>query len=305
MLISIPAFLSYLLIIGPTRAQVSAPNCTDSTFAWSYNSLQQNPCWVSAYLEATCNNGLFSVPPLPPGRSYAGPSTGDIDKNNICQCNTVVYNLISACDACQGSGWISYFAWSFNCTTKVTPGTFPNPVPAGTRVPKWAYIDSYTGDSWNISAAQLTGDSPEVTGTVSIVPTRFSQSTLTPTSSVSRSGSLSTSAPTPHSRSNTGAIAGGVVGGIVGAALIAGIWSWFAIRQRRARSAPYPDFQGGKREHQPPYSLAEGAPKVYDPSDPTTYPSKVYLPLAMSNQRFGSASHLQPNNCGYRGLPEV
>ncbi|KAH9035487.1 hypothetical protein EDB85DRAFT_1943629 [Lactarius pseudohatsudake] len=57
MLISIPAFLFYLLIIGPTRAQVGAPNCTDSTFAWSYNSLQQNPCWVSAYLEATCNNG--------------------------------------------------------------------------------------------------------------------------------------------------------------------------------------------------------------------------------------------------------
>ncbi|KAH9035486.1 hypothetical protein EDB85DRAFT_2143654 [Lactarius pseudohatsudake] len=185
----------------------------------------------------------------------------------------------------------------------MTPGTFPNPVPAGTRVPKWAYINSPTGDSWNISAAQLAGDSPEVTGTVSIVPTRFSQSTLTPTSSVSRSGSLSTSSPTPHRRSNTGAIVGGVVGGIVGAALIAGIWSWFAIRRRHARSAPYLDFQGGKKEQLPPYPLAKGAPKVYDPSDPTAYPSKVYLP--MSNQRFGSANHLQPNNCGYRGLPEV
>ncbi|KAH9009688.1 hypothetical protein EDB84DRAFT_1446172 [Lactarius hengduanensis] len=53
----------------------------------------------------------------------------------------------------------------------------------------------------------------------------------------------------------------------------------------------------------PARTLAEGTPKLYDPSDPTTYPSKEYLP--MSNQSMGSTSHPQPNDGGYSGLPEV
>jgi hypothetical protein len=37
---------------------------------------------------------------LEPGYSYTGPS-GD-DNGNLCKCSTVMYSLISACDACQG-----------------------------------------------------------------------------------------------------------------------------------------------------------------------------------------------------------
>ncbi|KAH9161339.1 hypothetical protein EDB89DRAFT_2031063 [Lactarius sanguifluus] len=138
--ISISILLSYLLLIGLVRAQLGAPDCTNSTFTWSYNSLQQNPCLVTAYLAAVCNNGVFNVPKLTAGNSYTGPSGAD--NGDQCKCNTVVYNLISACDACQGELWLPYSTWSFNCTTKATPGTFPEPVPTGTRVPKWAYIDS-------------------------------------------------------------------------------------------------------------------------------------------------------------------
>ncbi|KAI9455006.1 hypothetical protein BJY52DRAFT_692433 [Lactarius psammicola] len=282
--ISIPALLPYLLLVTSARAQVSAPNCSDSTYAWSFNSLQQNPCLVTAFLAAVCNNGVFSIPTLLPGRSYTGPSGPD--NGDICKCNTVVYNLISACDACQGESWIPYSQWSFNCTTRANPGTFPEPVPSGTRVPHWAYNDSSINDSWNISAARLAGVSPEVTGTASIVPTSTAaQSTLT----------------SNHS-SNTGAIAGGVVGGIIGAILIAGVVVWFSIRRRRARSAPYMDFQGSQKE-QPPHPLSEWAPKFYDPLDPTTYPSNEYLPV--SNQPLGSTSHPQPNDRGYTGLPEI
>ncbi|KAH8989181.1 hypothetical protein EDB86DRAFT_2944333 [Lactarius hatsudake] len=265
MVVSVPTFLTYFLLIGSAYAQVSAPNCTNSTFAWSFNSLQQNPCVVTAYLAATCNNGVFSFPALLPGQSYSGPT--NIDKGDICKCNTVVYNLISACDACQGASWTTYSTWSFNCTTIATPGTFPEPVPAGTRVPKWAYINSSIGDNWNISAAQLLGDSTS----------------------------------TSHHSSKAGAIAGGVVGGVIGAALVAGIVVWFAIRRRRARSAPSMSFQGGEEE-QPPLH----PPKLYDPSDPTTFPSKEYLPV--SNQVLGSTSHRQPidsQNGRFGGLPEV
>ncbi|KAH9035488.1 hypothetical protein EDB85DRAFT_1943640 [Lactarius pseudohatsudake] len=286
--ISIPTFLSYFLLIGSAYAQVSAPNCTDSTFAWSLNSLQQNPCLVTAYLAAVCNNGVFAIPALLPQHYYTGPSGADID--DLCKCNTVVYNLISACDVCQGEPWIPYSTWSLNCTTNANPGTFPNPVPAGTRVPKWAYIDSSISDNWNASAARLVGDSPEVTGTVSIVKTRVSQSTLTP--SASGTGSFS----------NAGVIAGGVVGGIVGAALIA-VVLWFAIRRKPAHSAPYLGFQGGQMVRPLSHPLTEGAPKFYDPSDPTTYPNKVYLPL--TNQRLSSTGHLQLSDSSYSGLPEV
>src|SRR6266702_3490132 len=144
--ISIPAFLSYLLLIGPARAQVSAPNCTNSTFAW-VGSLRSDASFVSMTTRflhcagvfivvsihsnkipagsprtwrrrvttavSRCTFGtphtilsacaVFSVPTLPQGRSYAGPT--DTEKGDICQCNTVVYNLLSACDACQGESW--------------------------------------------------------------------------------------------------------------------------------------------------------------------------------------------------------
>ncbi|KAI9455004.1 hypothetical protein BJY52DRAFT_1389457 [Lactarius psammicola] len=271
MSISVSAFLSYLLLVGSARAQ-------------TFNSLQQNPCLVTAYLAAVCNNGTFAILALLSQHSYTGPS--GIDNGDICKCNTVVYNLISACDACQGEPWIPYSMWSFNCTTTETPGTFPDPVPAGTRVPRWAYIDTSIGGSWNISAAQLIGDFPEVTGTAYIIPTSTSKAAQ---SNVASSTS-SSSTPTPHHSPNTSAIVGGTFGGVIGVTLIAGVVLWFAIRRRRARSvpsAPYLDFQGGEK----------------DPSDPTTYPSKEYLPV--SNQRLGSTSHLRPNNCGYSGLPEI
>ncbi|KAI9446130.1 hypothetical protein H4582DRAFT_2052238 [Lactarius indigo] len=269
--ISIPTLLSYLLIIGSARAQVGAPNCSDSSFAWSYNSLHQNPCWVAAYLSAVCNNGTFILTSLLPQHYYTGPN--GVDDGDSCKCNTVVYNLISACDACQGEPWIP----------------FPEPVPNSTRVPQWAYIDSSISDNWNISTAQLAGINPEVTGTASIFPTS--------TSTAAKSTSTS------HHSSNAGAIAGGVVGGIICAVLIAGVIVWFTIRHRRARSSPYLDSQGSEKEQSRPHPLADGAPKLYDPLDPSTYPSKEYLPVA--NQPLGPTGFLQPIDGRYSGLPEI
>lgn len=290
--ISIPAFLFHLLLIGLARAQIGATNCTDDTFAWTFNSLQQNPCLVTAYLAAACNNGSFYVSTLLPGYSYNGPSGPD--NGDLCKCNTVLYNLISACDACQREAWISYTMWTSNCTSIAPSGSFPKPVPSGTRVPHWAYIDTSIGNNWNLSAAQLEGDVPEVTGTASIIPTLSSKAPQSVTSSISSSS-------TPHHSSNVGAIAGGAVGGIVGAALIAGIVLWFAFRRRHAR--PQAVFQGGEKEQPLPQPLTKGAPKFYDPSDPTTYPSKDFLPL--NNQRLGSTNRMQSSDGGYSGLPEI
>ncbi|KAN0140943.1 hypothetical protein V8E53_001387 [Lactarius tabidus] len=303
-----------LLLIDAARAQVSAPNCTDEAlYTWSSNSLDQNPCLVAAYLAAVCNNGAFSIPALLPQNSYTGPS--GIDDNDPCKCNTVVYNLISACDACQGASWILYSEWSFNCTdsAKAAPGTFPEPVPDGTRIPKWAYIDTSIGDSWNLTAAEAIGDTPEVTGTASIVPSssiRVFQSTLTP--SKTASGSSITTSASHSSSSNAGAIAGGVVGGLIGAAAVAAAIAFFAIRRRRARSAPSTEYMsgGGSEMGQPvPYPLTGDTPRLYDPSDPTTYPHPPSSPTIrttnQSNQYHSPTSELHPNRQAYSGLPEV
>ncbi|KAF8477808.1 hypothetical protein DFH94DRAFT_755939 [Russula ochroleuca] len=107
---------------GSAAASVYAPpNCTAS-YAWTSNSLNQSACTVAAYMMSTCNGGSFDISPLLDTKhSYTGPSGND--DSDLCKCNTIAYSLISACDACQGSEWIS----------------FPNPVPPGTSVPHWAF----------------------------------------------------------------------------------------------------------------------------------------------------------------------
>ena len=53
----------------------------------------------------------FAINPLQPGHAYTGPTgaTGFYDyDNNMCKCNTVMYSLLSACDACQGIYWFRF-----------------------------------------------------------------------------------------------------------------------------------------------------------------------------------------------------
>ena len=105
-----------------------------SPYSQSFNSLGQGPCEVASYLQGICDDGgtcatvldpdllalflrgthsgcggriVFTIPALLPGDSYVGP-TGPTDASDLCKCNTVVYSLMSACDACQDALWFSY-----------------------------------------------------------------------------------------------------------------------------------------------------------------------------------------------------
>ncbi|KAF8262483.1 hypothetical protein EI94DRAFT_1788960 [Lactarius quietus] len=251
--ISIPigTFLSYLLLVDSSRAQGDAPNCTNATFAWTFNSIQQSPCLVVENLVHACTNESHALR----AREVHG-----------------------------------YLTLSGSTTALAMKLLEP-----GTRVPKWAYINSTIVDSWNTSVAQVVGDLPEVIGTSSTTPT--STSTATHTTSASSHSTSPSLISNPHQTSKPGVIAGGVVGGIVGAALIAGVVLWFAFRRRRAHS------DMGEKKLSPPQPLAEREPRLYDPSDPTTFPSKEYLPL--SDLPLGSTSRTQPSDGGYIGLPEV
>ena len=50
----------------------------------------------------------FNVPPLGDYVAYAGPSERKVSEAGACWCNTVLYNLLSACSECQGGMSISY-----------------------------------------------------------------------------------------------------------------------------------------------------------------------------------------------------
>ncbi|KAH9984238.1 hypothetical protein BJV77DRAFT_202461 [Russula vinacea] len=129
-------FAFLVFFFGFTVAQIVSPNC-ESTWEWSFNSLDQDPCKVAATMLGTCYGGEFTI--LPPQRPYFGPS--GVDDSDLCLCSTVGYSLLSACGGCQGQTWITWSQFSFNCTKTLPPSQFPNPVPTGLRVPHWALLD--------------------------------------------------------------------------------------------------------------------------------------------------------------------
>jgi len=312
--------VAFLFFAGSVTAQIVATDCTlPNTYNWTYNTLNQNPCKVAAYLLSTCSGGTFTVDPLLPGQTYIGP--GGLDNDDMCKCNTIVYCLISACDACQGADWITWPLWSRNCTNVSPPSTFPNPVPAGIRIPQWALQDVTRLDLslWNTTQARAIGDSPEIgpgaligVSTISTIGTTTSTSpnpTVFPAVTTSSPSLTPTSSPSEgsSSSSNTGAIAGGVVGGITIVA-VAVLGSVYLLRQRTRGSpapvvfdgeSPAPD--GAKRQlsDEGPYvsssTLEANMPPMtgYNPISQTTFPetpANPYAPNVSTQVIFGAHS---------------
>ncbi|KAH9955175.1 hypothetical protein BGW80DRAFT_375566 [Lactifluus volemus] len=218
--------------------------CTVSSLGWTFNSIGQSPCEVAAFLRSTCFGGSYTLQPLSQGSTYPGPPSPD----SPCGCTTVLYSLLSACDACQGDPWLTWTYYSTNCTSgPVSPSSFPFPVPAGIRVPHWALIDVTVQGTWDSSQSYAVGDLPEVPpGAIIDRGAWMSTSSVVPSSTVTASTSSSTSSSQPmvtstsSSSSSTGgsskvgAIAGGVAGGLVvvsAAALII----FFFLRRRRSQ----------------------------------------------------------------------
>ncbi|KIJ16760.1 hypothetical protein PAXINDRAFT_168244 [Paxillus involutus ATCC 200175] len=307
-----------LFSIGPTRvvAQTSDAVCL-SSFNWMDNSKGQNPCLITAYLQGACNGGQFQVDALPSGSFYVGPTAAE---QNPCQCSTVTYATISACALCQNQTYTSWSSWDFNCTT-VYPLVFPVDIPSGTAIPAWAYQNVVTSDLFNATLAETTGDNPESTAT----HVQSTGSAVTSTSAVSASltGSPSVIAtPTStssSSKSNTGAIAGGVVGGVIALAAIVGVISYLALKKKRSRVAPSAQFADpaaaasyNQSMHTNPFtpSSTETQQRLYDPSDPSTFPTSPSSPTMLTTPSHNYQSSLSyPGQTGrpggYSGAPEV
>lgn len=269
-------------------AQSSTVTCL-SSFGWMNNTIGQDPCIVASYLESVC--GAFTVGPLPPGTYYGAPSAAAASS---CTCSTVTYSMMGACSDCQNASYLSWSSWSSSCS-KMSIGEYPNDIPAGTRVPNWAYLNVTSG--FDPVAAQNNGDLPESTAvnvqsttTVTYSTTLSASLTSVYTSSTSLSATatgLSTTSASSSTSSNIGAIAGGAVGAILGAAAIIGLLIWFLVKRRRSSTTPSPAFSdigGGPGHTQSFYStntnifpMAQQS-RLYDPSDPTTFPGHPHFP---------------------------
>ncbi|KAJ6623490.1 hypothetical protein B0H10DRAFT_796250 [Mycena sp. CBHHK59/15] len=79
------AAFSTLVLVGVTAGQSTNATCS-SNFDWTFNSLEQSPCLVAAYLGSVCNN-VFMVPALVNDMSYyQGPT---VAQANSCGCSSV------------------------------------------------------------------------------------------------------------------------------------------------------------------------------------------------------------------------
>ncbi|KAG6851264.1 hypothetical protein H0H93_011700 [Arthromyces matolae] len=267
----------------------------------------QTPCLIASYLGGVCNAGQFTVGPLDVGKVYIGPT---IAEANECRCSGVFYNLVSACAGCQGRAWEEWSEYNANCST-VYPAIFIRTIPSGTRVPHYAYLDPTPDDTFNVTAATqvVVLDAPESTAPP--------QTTGTSTSIIAPSVTPSTKSS--KSSSKAGPIAGGVVGGVVALALIAALVFWWT-RRHRSRTAPSAEANYNAVQPtspppmtstpQPAFPAAMPTPRLYDPSDPSTYPAATtdYTGSTQAVPAHVTGSTYTGSNAAsgrYTGAPEI
>jgi len=292
--------LAFSLVPGMT-AQTTNASCLPF-YGWTDNSRKQSPCQVASVLIGTCTPS-YVVAALPNGTHYLGPS---LDLATPCQCNTVVYSLMSACGACQGRNYESWSEWTTNCAA-VSVGSFPEISPLQTFVPAWAYLDVETNDRFNETAARLAVNATEhseplpssaYSPTVSVKTSTSISSAGPPTqptlANVNPSTSSTNTSLGPDSRLDT--IVGGVVGGVLGLALIGTVAIWLILRHRERRvktGNPLPSSSQGNGTSNGPeagatsamsWYLANTAPEIVAPSVTTTsLPSPTSVKFSESN----------------------
>jgi hypothetical protein len=287
--LAVAAWVNAQTSVPPPPTPTGIPTCM-SGFQWAFNSLNQSPCQIASFLGSAClvAGTNFPIPSLSSLQFYSGPQIGH---TTDCQCSSVYYSVLSACALCQGASESPWTAYNKNCTTPFLT-VFPTAIPSGVKVPHYAYLDVSAGSGqFNATLAQNAGG---------IESTAVPQPTTSTAPPVAKG-----------KKSHAGAIAGGVVGGIVGLLLVAFSVYWL-LRSRNRRPAPGPILDEPLSENNTmtnPY----GAPKLYDPNDPTSYPQTMAQLTGSTNSfpsqartNFTSApSALSRPNAQYSGVAEV
>jgi len=294
--------VSWLVLAAASAvvAQTTEANCTDASFNWMFNAEGQSPCRVAELLADQCAPQGFNIPPLPASEVYFGPTSAQA---NNCQCGSVFYSLLSGCAACQDRNWVQWTVFTQNCS-EVFLTVYPNPIPADTSVPHWAYLNVTVNNDFQVAVAS-SAVGPESTA---------------PPTATAGGASTSTSKSSHSSGTNAGAIAGGVVGGVVGLALISAL-SFFLYKRNNSQRIAQTSAQTGGREilsSPPPSTWAPSVGqsvyqpastfKPYDPDDPTTYPKSRDHQYTPMSQMLTGTTYAEPTRVQlgqYTGVAEV
>lgn len=268
---TLPFLYTLFTFSSIVHAQTSSAVCLPY-YSWIANSQGKTPCEVASSLLATCSDDkTFDVVSLPLGQHYQGPPR--VSSANPCQCNTVVFSLMSACGICQGRTALRWSQWSSNCP-RVSLGEFPNPIPEGVRVPAWAYLDVKTSDVFDQFIAQDFVNATESTAIPAPASTPIqtteestpiAASTEAPSSSVAEAP-VQTPLTEEEEEAKKAAtyayankVAGAVVGAILGSIPIAVI-AFVLIRRRRRAHGSDSGAQGDSMREQPPTN--ESVPSI-------------------------------------------
>jgi len=234
---------------------------------------------MAVALGGACVNGAFTLDPLQPGFVYLGPTALAA---NSCRCSSVYYSLLSACAYCQNQTYLDWSIYDVNCTT-VYVSVFTDPIPPTIVVPHYAYLNVSQYNTFNVVAAMDAGGTES-----SPIPQATSATTPVATST-------SSSVPGNGKKLNIGAIAGGTVGGVAFIVLVGLIA--FIMRRRKSPTTPSttaynpygsPQMSGADMKYDSVPTTPPG--KIYDPNDPSTFPSFGPNPVS-----YGSAMPNDPS----------
>lgn len=281
------------------RSVQAANAACKSNWGWSYNSKGQNPCEVAASLQGPCFGvSGFELQPLDPGNVYANPKRGTPLRKK-CGCNTIIFSLYMACTLCQNStSTRKWTEWSEFCD-KVHVTQYPFDIPQNATVPQWAFLDYTKEDKYNPTFAESVGRDPEVTPSTTPSATNAPPTATDPPSE----GGDQEGGSGGSTRTNVGAIAGGVIGGAAGLLVIAALVFFLKKRRKGTQQGHIVnlDSSADRRWEAMAMQDAYKPQRLYDPSDPSTFPD----PIPMEGY-----SHLQgyiapPHHGKYTGNAEI
>ncbi|KAL5528698.1 hypothetical protein ACEPAF_7835 [Sanghuangporus sanghuang] len=128
--------------------------CNDDT-KWMENDSGESPCTVAHFLLQQCatpDSELAILPLNGSVTSYGNPLEG-----RWCTCNTVVYNLMSACAVCQDGLPTDFMTWTKGCAG--VSHKYPEDTIARTHIiPRWAYVNVTKQGIFNRAAAEEATD---------------------------------------------------------------------------------------------------------------------------------------------------
>ncbi|CAE6406401.1 unnamed protein product [Rhizoctonia solani] len=209
-----------------------APTCASDAPTWWNNAQGATPCEVYQSIMDVCG---YTVPSISNSDSYYPVTVAQ-----LCMCNTVAYNLGSACQDCQrgstdqGILFSLYNTGGDGCVAPIT--SLPTTVSPAQQVPEWALQDTSTS-FWSYAGARSIANSTTTTSATATFTSTSTTMEATETLTLSDPSASETAAPLPSTSksTNAGAIGGGVAGGVVLLLLLLGLLLF--LRRRRAQNS--------------------------------------------------------------------